>query len=259
MNKKILAPILIFLIILIGIAIPKLTVKDSAETDEEFRNNVMQSLNIHYDNPLERIALFLGKSRIISATKLSAETESFTIFRIPLGFFYGTPDMKLSINFNPSDDWSAEEEEEENENDLWNTFVDEEQNIKFEYPKELIAEYTSTVEWPPIVSISEGKLACLETPLESSFPKRVSIRQVDDRGYCVEAISEGAAGSVYTEYTYSTILNEKLIKVSFTLQFPRCDNYDEDKKIECENEREVFDIDGIVDRIVKSVEYIEEN
>lgn len=258
MNKKILAPILIFLIILIGIAIPKLTVKDSVETDEEFRNNVMQSLNIHYDNPLERIALFLGKSRIISATKLSAETESFTIFRIPLGFFYGTPDMKLSINFNPSDDWSVGEEDE-NENDLWNNFVDQEQNIKFKYPKELIAEYTSTVEWPPIVSISEGKLVCLETPLESSFPERTSLIQVDDRLYCVEAISEGAAGSVYTEYTYSTSLNEKLIKTSFTLQFPRCDNYDEDKKIECENEREVFDIDGIVDRIVKSVEYIEEN
>lgn len=258
MNKKILAPILIFLIILIGIAIPKLTVKDSAETDEEFRNNVMQSLNIHYDNPLERIALFLGKSRIISATKLSAETESFTIFRIPLGFFYGTPDMKLSINFNPSDDWSVGEEDE-NENDLWNNFVDQEQNIKFKYPKELIAEYTSTVEWPPIISISEEKLACLETPLESSFPERTSLIQVDDRLYCVEAISEGAAGSVYTEYTYSTPLNEKLIKTSFTLQFPRCDNYDEDKKIECENEREVFDIDGIVDRIVKSVEYIEEN
>ena len=258
MNKKILAPILIFLIILIGIAIPKLTVKDSVETDEEFRNNVMQSLNIHYDNPLERIALFLGKSRIISATKLSAETESFTIFRIPLGFFYGIPDMKLSINFNPSDDWSVEEEDE-NGNDLWNTFIDEEQNIKFEYPKELIAEYTSTVEWPPIISISEEKLACLETPLESSFPERTSLIQVDDREYCVEAMSEGAAGSVYTEYTYSTSLNEKLIKTSFTLQFPRCDNYDEDKKIECENEREVFDIDGIVDRIVKSVEYIEEN
>lgn len=258
MNKKILAPILIFLIILIGIAIPKLTVKDTVETDEEFRNNVMQSLNIHYDNPLERIALFLGKSRIISATELSAETESFTIFRIPLGFFYGTPDMKLSINFNPSDDWSAGEEDE-NENDLWNTFVDQEQNIKFKYPKELIAEYTSTVEWPPIISISEEKVACLETPLESSFPERTSLIQVDDREYCVEAMSEGAAGSVYTEYTYSTSLNEKLIKTSFTLQFPRCDNYDEDKKIECENEREVFDIDGIIDKIVTSVEYIEEN
>lgn len=91
----------------IGVMIPKLTVRDTVSVDDNFRGKVMQSLYIHYDNPLERLALRLGKSRIVSAEPLYAEVESFTLFRIPFGFFHGIPDMKVGIFFNPAGDWSA--------------------------------------------------------------------------------------------------------------------------------------------------------
>ncbi len=111
MNKKrviFLSIVLgIVIILAVGIVIPKLTVRDAVSVDESFRNSVMQAVNIHYDNPIERIALYLGKSRIVSAEPLSAEVESFTLFRIPLGFLRGIPDMKLGIFFNPAGDWSA--------------------------------------------------------------------------------------------------------------------------------------------------------
>ena len=94
-------------ILVIGIAIPKLTVHDKVSVDQNFRNSIMQSVKTHYDNPIERIALLFGKSRIISATPLSAEIESFTLFRIPLGFLRGIPDMKLGIFFNSAGDWST--------------------------------------------------------------------------------------------------------------------------------------------------------
>ena len=271
MNKKLL--ILLFIVIL-GIAVPKLTVKDAVQVDGEFRNNIMEAISVHYDNPLQKIALLLGKSRIVSATELSAEIESFTMFNIPLGFFYGIPDMKLSVNFNADNDWSVnvesddivlspDDEEENNENNeedvsdvSLETFFNEEQNVKFEYPKELNAGYISTVSWPPVLSISEEKLVCEETAPESSLPKGASFRKINGKNYCVEFVSEGAAGSVYTEYDYSTVIDGKLIKMSFTLQYPRCDNYDDPKKTECSEERESSNLDEIIDGMISSLEYV---
>lgn len=93
--------ITIIVILFIGIAIPKFTVHDLVPVDTNLRQFTTYSINQHYDNPFERIALFLGKSRIIATTPTSAEIESFTIFRIPLGFFRGQPDTKLLISWNP--------------------------------------------------------------------------------------------------------------------------------------------------------------
>jgi hypothetical protein len=258
--------ILFFLIViimsLIGVAIPKLTVHDKVAVDKEFRKDTMQAVNVHYDNPFERLALWLGKSRIVSATQLSAEVESFTLFNIPLGFFHGVPDMKLGIFFNQDGDWSAKYISDvigltasEEENSLWKTFIDENQKIKFQYPSSLIAKYISTVEWPPVLTIDENnhEFVCDETPATSSLLARTMQRKVDNRVYCLYASSEGAAGSVYTDYTYSTLWNGKTVKMKFTLQYPRCDNYDEPKQTECKGEREVFDLDGVIDRIFLSM------
>lgn len=139
-------------------------------------------------------------------------------------------------------------------NDLWQTSVNQEQELEFKYPAKLIAKYISLVEWPPVLEVQAGQnLDCSETPAESSLPKRVTSRQVDNRIYCVEASSEGAAGSVYTEYSYSGVWKEKIVKFSFTLRYPQCNNYSEPQQTECGNEREAFDLDGVVDRMFSSL------
>jgi hypothetical protein len=78
---------------------------------------------------------------------------------------------------------------------------------------------------------------------------------VDDRTYCVNVKHEGAAGSVYSSYVYTTAKNGELINVSFTLQYPNCNNYDEVQGKACVSEREAFDIDSTVDRVVKSMKF----
>ncbi|NUM25052.1 MAG: hypothetical protein HUU49_00335 [Candidatus Buchananbacteria bacterium] len=274
MTKKIRIVLIFITIVIIvlvtGLAITKLTVFDTVSVDESFRKNVMQAVSTHYDNPFERLALWLGESRIVSATPLSAEVESFTLFRIPLGFLRGMSDMKLGIFFNPAGDWSAkisssavgfELEEQESskqqaDDDLWQTVIDDNQGIKFKYPKRLLAQYVFIVEWPPVVmtDASIQELNCQETAPEKSLSARIIRRQVDDRVYCVHAASEGAAGSVYTKYAYSTVWHERLVTVSFVLRYPQCTNYDEPAQTECQNERESFDLDAVVDRIVLSLE-----
>jgi len=135
----------------------------------------------------------------------------------------------------------------------WLTFEDKEQNISFSYPKSFTTNYMSVVAWPPKVTVSDKAYNCPVTDATSSLPNRISERRVDDRTYCVTAISEGAAGSVFTEYTYSASRDGKLINIGFTLRYPQCYNYDEPEKSACEGERETFDLDSVIDKIAQSV------
>jgi len=108
--KKILMILLgIFVFIGIGIAIPKLTVYDTVPVSAQLKRCTDSAME-HFDNPFERIALALGKGRIIATQGPSEATmEFYTIFRIPLGILRGQTDMKLGIACNMIDpnDWSA--------------------------------------------------------------------------------------------------------------------------------------------------------
>jgi hypothetical protein len=158
-------------------------------------------------------------------------------------------------------------------NNLWTTITND-QGVTFQYPKELLAKYVSAVEWPPVIRIETGTYSCKTTPLEiSSIPDITSERMVDSRTYCVNVKNEGAAGSVYSSYTstarntptaisihpvyssytYTAAKNGKLVNVSFTLQYPNCNNYDEEQRKACTNEREAFDIDSTIDRIIQTI------
>jgi hypothetical protein len=82
-----------------------------------------------------------------------------------------------------------------------------------------------------------------------------SQRLVDNRIYCVNVKNEGAAGSVYSSYVYTTPRRGKLVLVSFVLRYPNCGNYDEEQNQACTSEREAFDLDATVDRIVQTVKW----
>jgi len=75
----------VVVILLIGIVIPKLTVQDIASVDERLARCAAYAVSEALDNPFQRIALLLGKSKIVETDWRNRVTlESFTIFRIPL-------------------------------------------------------------------------------------------------------------------------------------------------------------------------------
>jgi hypothetical protein len=98
-HKKILLVIIFMTSLLgVGIAIPKLTVTDLVPVSESLRQCADFAGRQQFDNPLERIALLLGKSRITRTEGTNGvEVQSFTLFRIPLGVLRGQPDMKLGV------------------------------------------------------------------------------------------------------------------------------------------------------------------
>ena len=91
MKKIIITITAIVSILLIGVAIPKLTVRDAVILTDEERSCVQAGVRQQLDHPLQRIALALGKSAVAEkragAVNVKPNTiivESYTIFRIPL-------------------------------------------------------------------------------------------------------------------------------------------------------------------------------
>ena len=128
--------------------------------------------------------------------------------------------------------------------------------ISFQYPEKLTTKYIFTKEWPPVVKVESGNFSCAETPQEiSSLLEITSQRIVDNRIYCVNVKNEGTAGSVYSSYIYTTPRRGELVSVSFILRYPNCANYNEEQNRACASEREAFDLDATVDRIVQTVSW----
>lgn len=138
----------------------------------------------------------------------------------------------------------------------------EEGNIESNLPDSFKASYISfqnyssnifkAEEYPKLESwVENGEIECNETPLESSLPLRISKKEINGQKYCIGASSEGAAGSVYTQYAYTTVIENNVYLVQFVARYPNCSNYPDKERRECEAERENFNLDNLVDLEVR--------
>jgi hypothetical protein len=139
----------------------------------------------------------------------------------------------------------------------------EEKNIESYLPDSFKANYISfqnynsgtfkTTEYPRLESwVENGEIECDETPIESSLPLRISKRKINGQKYCISASSEGAAGSVYTQYAYTTVIGNNVYLIQFVARYSNCGNYAETENIKCKRERESFNLDVLVDKEIKS-------
>jgi hypothetical protein len=140
----------------------------------------------------------------------------------------------------------------------------DEKDIESNLPDSFKADYISfsnyvsnvfkTEEYPELESWPEnGEIKCLETPSESSLPLRMRKMEINGQKYCVGASSEGAAGSVYTQYSYTTVIEGNVYLINFVARYPNCDNYPEKENTECQTERERFNLDILVDREIEKM------
>lgn len=84
MKSKIIVLLSFASFLLIGIAIPKLSLRDSVVLTDEEKNCVQINIQQQFDNPFQRIALALGKSVVTEKQKNTMVMKSYTFFRIPL-------------------------------------------------------------------------------------------------------------------------------------------------------------------------------
>lgn len=135
------------------------------------------------------------------------------------------------------------------------TFVDDKTGITFQYPEKILTNYISTIVWPPKASEKQEPFVCNEGGTEISQAGQTVKQSINGHDYCVTKESEGAAGSVYTNYAYAFPYNNTTIILTFTLRAVQCDNYDESKKSECKQERELFDPDQMADQMAQSLTF----
>lgn len=121
---------------------------------------------------------------------------------------------------------------------------------QFSYPASLSTEYLLPAEWPPKVELTAGQYSCEERQSETSATEH---RLIDGRTYCRTISTEGAAGSTYTSYEFTTAQGDFVVNISFTLRAPHCTNYDESVQDTCTAEQESFNADTLADRIAASL------
>ncbi len=141
----------------------------------------------------------------------------------------------------------------EKANAFWKTYTDAIQGIKFKYPL-LSNNFITPQEWPPKITVSQDPFSCAEVLENNSLNIETTAKVVNNSTYCIEIQNEGAAGSVFKKYNYKTVINkDKALALSFVLQYPRCENYDEPNKTDCTIENENLNVDNLADVILKSV------
>jgi uncharacterized protein (UPF0179 family) len=138
----------------------------------------------------------------------------------------------------------------------WKIFTDAAQGVSFKYPESLLTTYMHPESWPPKVSVLNKTFTCKVGGTEITQAGITTKTIINGTEYCVTKESEGAAGSIYTTYTYAFAKTNKTIVLNLIIRSVQCDNYDDPQKTVCKNERASFDLDSIVDKIAQSTQLL---
>jgi hypothetical protein len=107
--------------------------------------------------------------------------------------------------------------------------------------------YISGADWPPVVQKRAEEYKCTPTGDEYMQAGKTEKIFVDGKEYCQTKVTEGAAGSQYTQYTYLTEAPDgTALAATFSLRFVQCMNYDEPNQSACVKEQTSFEITPII-------------
>lgn len=135
-------------------------------------------------------------------------------------------------------------------NDDWAEFSNEE--YSFNYPVDIGTSYVHLLDWPPTVQVLNEEFSCLEAGQEIDRAGRTEAVTIKGQEYCRTVVSEGAAGSIYTQYSYAFEQDDNVVILSFSTRVPQCANYDEPQALACEAEKSSVDIDDLANRVAST-------
>jgi len=136
---------------------------------------------------------------------------------------------------------------------VWQTATDDRAGIYYQYPEKFNTQFITAAEWPPRVTVLPGSFSCRPATSTFGLAETVLQRLIGDRKYCIRSVSEGAAGSTYTNYKYSREDRGRILTVSFALRYPQCLNYDDPEQKACLKEQQDFNLDSVIERIADSI------
>lgn len=115
-------------------------------------------------------------------------------------------------------------------------------------------EYVSATDWPPAIEVlTDEEYSCVEAGDEFDRAGATAEKEINGSAYCVTKVTEGAAGSSYTQYAYKREIHGVPAIATFSFRFPQCMNYDEPKQSECKAEQENFSVNEIIDSLFEQL------
>lgn len=137
----------------------------------------------------------------------------------------------------------------------WKTINDTASHMQFQYPENIDTPYITASDWPPKIQVLTQTFSCIETGSETASAGQTTKITLNNTEVCLIKESEGAAGSTYTQYAYAIQKGEKTVFLTFSLRFVQCSNYNEPNKTACEIERQAFDINSIIGKIISTLRF----
>jgi hypothetical protein len=146
--------------------------------------------------------------------------------------------------------------ETEYETTGWKTYRNEEYRVEIKYPEEFF--------WlEPEIRISDCDDAnfpneCPDIETEPApFPPEEEKITINDITFCLQKTGEGAAGSTYVSYYYTTIKNKKCLTLYLVLRYSNCGNFtDEVIRKQCEEENNIT-IPETLNQILSTFRFLE--
>lgn len=123
----------------------------------------------------------------------------------------------------------------------------------FRYPMDFGTTYIHPQDWPPVLTMATTSYSCIEAGSQIAQAGQSKKVIMDGREYCRTISSEGAAGSIYNQYTYMTVHQGKNVILTFTTRAVQCANYNDNERADCEAERENFNVDSVASQILWTV------
>ncbi len=167
-----------------------------------------------------------------------------------LGYLiYSSSDMSINMG----DTNGQEENMESNGNIELETSSDQSGSTTFQYPADLGTTYISTIDWPPQLQLLNTPYTCTEAGTPTDRAGGTVEKTIGGRRFCATEVSEGAAGSIYSQYAYVFERDEGIAVLTFSLRRVQCGNYSEPEASACRDEQAGFDIDALVGSIVQTI------
>jgi hypothetical protein len=107
----------------------------------------------------------------------------------------------------------------------------------------------SSLCWPPIISTSSLSYTCI--PSRSQNLDTIQ-KTINGKAYCIVDEYEGAAGSSYHTYTYTTAQGSGTKIATFGLKYVSCALYDEPAMSQCKKSQDTFKagLDALIDSLM---------
>lgn len=145
------------------------------------------------------------------------------------------------------------EQETQDVDSSWEVAVDSASGVTLRHPRDFGTTHIEPVDWPPMAQVLDEPLVCVEAGETDARAGKTELRAINGATYCVTTITEGAAGSIYTQYAYARETEEKTVILTFSTRAAQCGNYDEPQKAACERERAAFAVDPIINRVFNTL------